>query len=373
MSRTGAVPQSLTSAQFAQKGVGSRYSDSHFVASTAIASIGQAIETKTLTVSTNTADATYTFAINGITLTATGGASATLTGDAIVTAIAANALANAAVSASNATGTVTLTSRNVAQVFYLTSDDTKLTVAAGTAQDIGDDIDFGAAIIKTANASGFLTGQAAASKLTAKAVVITPTAANSTLYQVNITVHPETPAQFTYNAAFTSDGSGTVQEIVEGLTAAVNAVMPANTVIATEDNSTLTLTAEVAGLDFIVSVNGNLAVAAYTGNTLWSQMVGVSASDDGSVVATATDSNSNVTKILGGKMFTYYRQGQVVVETDTTPGTVDPVCVRVSGSGALFSPTPSATHLPLPSRLARWMFAQGLTSTSRGVVQLAFA
>lgn len=373
MSRSGATPLSLTQPFYPKKGPGSLYDIADFLAGTGLASMGQVVETKTLEVSTNTNGATYTFEVDGITLTATGGSTATLTGDAIVAAIAANAIVNAAVSASNASGTVTLTSRNVAQVFYLLSTDSKLTVANGNAQDIGDDIDFGAGIIKVASGSDYLCGQAAASKLTAKAIVITPTAVNSTLYTVDVTVHPLTLAERTYHAEYTSDGSATAQEIVEGLATAVNAVMPANTVIATEDNTALTLTAEVAGLDFNVGVNANQSVAAATGNTLTSQFVGISASDDGSVTVTATDSNSQTRKILGGKVFTFYREGRVIVETESTPSPTLPVCVRVAGTGALFSPTPSASYLPLPQYFAKWYIAPDYTSTSRGVIQLDLA
>jgi hypothetical protein len=373
MSRTGSIPLSTTNPFYAKKGPGARYLNDDFLAATGIASIGQVVQTKTLTVSTNTNAATYTWSIDGVTLTATGGSTATLTGDAIVAAIEANALANAAVSAVNASGTVTLTSRQVSQVFYLASTDTKLTVADGAAQDVGDAIDFGAAIVKIPNGSGFLCGQAAAAGFTAKAAILTPTAVNSTLYEVNITLHPNTYVERIYTAAYTSDGSATVKEIVEGLAASVNAVMPADTVLATEDDTTLTLTAEVAGFDFLVGINANIAVAAYTGTTLAALMVGISASDDGSVVATATDSNTKVTKILGGQRFTYYREGQIIVETAATPALTNPVCVRVAGTGALFSTAPSSSYIPVPTFFARWMPAPDITSTSRGVVQLDFA
>lgn len=70
----------------------------------------------------------------------------------------------------------------------------------------------------------------------------TPIVQNSHVYTVTIN-----NASFTY----TSDSGATAQEIVEGLTAAINA--GSEPVTASEDNTKLTLTADVAGIPFVTT------------------------------------------------------------------------------------------------------------------------
>lgn len=74
-------------------------------------------------------------------------------------------------------------------------------------------------------------------------VDLTPVVANSTVYTVTIN-----GTAF----SFTSDTGATAQEIVEGLTAAINA--GSEPVTASENNVKLTLTADVAGIPFTVAV-----------------------------------------------------------------------------------------------------------------------
>ena len=78
-----------------------------------------------------------------------------------------------------------------------------------------------------------------------RAVVLMPTAANAGIYHLILEVDGKI-----YDCSVTGDADATEQEIVEAQAAKVNAAMPANTVIATEDDAALTLTAEVAGKTF---------------------------------------------------------------------------------------------------------------------------
>lgn len=63
--------------------------------------------------------------------------------------------------------------------------------------------------------------------------------------------------------AYTADSATTVQEIVEGLTALINADTPLP-VTASEDNVTLTLTADVAGAVFTLAVSDNTGLNVLT-------------------------------------------------------------------------------------------------------------
>lgn len=74
---------------------------------------------------------------------------------------------------------------------------------------------------------------------------ITPIVQNSHTYTVTIDG---------IEATYASDASATAQEIVEGIATAVNAAMPVDTVIASEDNVKVTLTSEVAGRLFELNV-----------------------------------------------------------------------------------------------------------------------
>lgn len=90
-------------------------------------------------------------------------------------------------------------------------------------------------------------------------------AANNSNYTVTISQDGAEIASETY----TSDGSATAQEIVEGLTALLEAALPASTVAVTEDNTKLILTAEVAGVPFsvVASSTGAGVTATITANT----------------------------------------------------------------------------------------------------------
>lgn len=86
----------------------------------------------------------------------------------------------------------------------------------------------------------------------AQVIELVPTVVNSVEYRVSITIDGTTTP-----AAYTSDGSATLQEIVEGVAAAINTAMAASTVAATEDNTKVILTAEVAGVGFSVSATAD--------------------------------------------------------------------------------------------------------------------
>ncbi len=90
---------------------------------------------------------------------------------------------------------------------------------------------------------------------TAQVTTMTPTAVNSTEYQL------EVDGRF---YAYTSDSSATATEIVTGLTAAITA--DAGATVTPTGTTTLILTAKTAGLPFVAQGDANMAFAATTAN-----------------------------------------------------------------------------------------------------------
>jgi len=105
---------------------------------------------------------------------------------------------------------------------------------------------------------------------TSRSQTLTPTAANSTVYTVTVSVYKESdwgyfgPQLVTFSASFTSDSSGTVAEITAGLTAAINLVGAAYNVVATDGTTLVTVTSNSTVPQNISCVSvgaGTLAVA----------------------------------------------------------------------------------------------------------------
>lgn len=92
---------------------------------------------------------------------------------------------------------------------------------------------------------------------TAQVTTITPTAVNSTVYNLAINGRAY---------AITSDGSATATEISAAFIALINADTDVG--VTASGTSTLVLTANVAGVPFSVSLGANLAAAATTANAL---------------------------------------------------------------------------------------------------------
>lgn len=311
---------------------------------------GQVVEVTVDTASNSTA---YALAIDGVTLSITSDASATVTeiADALVTAINNDPLVSGKVIAERTeSDKFTVTARIAGQSFTLTESDANLSTSTTTSSDEADPVGFGLAVLRDrARGAGF-GFLAAAAMLSAMEVVITPTAVNSAVYNVQITVDGTT-----YTASFTADGSATVQEIVEGLAAAINGVMPANTVAATEDDTVLTLTAEVAGLGFEIGVGANLAITSQDGDRLDELFAGVSHRDLGYDVEDDGYPAQSAMSVL--------RSGRIVVETEDTVTLASDVYVRLASTGTIggFRGSAATGCIRIPRRLARWV--ESISST----------
>lgn len=150
------------------------------------------------------------------------------------TAIAADV--NAVVTGSGST-TLILTA-NTAGVQFVVTADSNMSVAATTPnKTVG-------AFRKDADG-------------TAQVTTMTPTAVNSTEYQLVVDGH---------FYGYTSDSSATATEIVTALTAAI--VADAGATVTPTGTATLILTAKTAGVPFVAQGDANMAFAATTANAL---------------------------------------------------------------------------------------------------------
>lgn len=236
----------------------------------------QANEVRTIVVDTATNDHTYVWTINGIDLsfTADGSASKIEIAAGITLVVNTDPLVRGQVSAvSDGVDTVTLTAELPGEAFTLTDVDAKLTAALVTAAAEADSIPFGRLLIST----GFQTGSALtfqdgeanelgalprAANFAAQVDTWTTTFVALVTYYVTITLADGTA--FTATALADTNTSDTVDAIA----AAVNAVMPANTVVAVGAATFVSFTAEVPGASFSLAAGVGDEGASFPAVTL---------------------------------------------------------------------------------------------------------
>jgi hypothetical protein len=118
---------------------------------------------------------------------------------------------------------------------------------------------------------------------TSRAMTLTPTAANNTVYTVTISVYKESdwgyfgPILQNFSATFTSDGTATVAEITAGLTAAINAVGVAYGVTATDGTTLVTVTSSTTVPQNINIVSVGAGVLAIAQSTAFAKPYGLAA------------------------------------------------------------------------------------------------
>jgi hypothetical protein len=184
----------------------------------------------------------------------------------------------------------------------------------------------------------------------------TPAAVNDATYTASVTI----PGVGTYGPVVTlADGSANAEEICTALAALLNALLPANTVVAanvgTTTAGTLVLTAEVDGLYFEANVGSNNASATWTAATndepTIMDVYGVALRAKSHVTAYS----SGVAGYANGDDVEILRSGSVCLETDSEVGTGDDtIYYHVSGDSlGKFSNTRAATNIPVPSGLLR--------------------
>jgi len=252
-------------------------------------------------------------------------------------AIEADGIASGWVSASVLTDTVTCTARFAGTDEDVTySGTTNVTAVEATAASDGAAIGFGLAVMHDSTDGQCLRP----TKTTAVAQVdwATPTAVNSLTYTLGVQLNDVD----TYLADYVADGTAIVQEIVEGIVAHLNAVLPASTVLAAEDNTKVTLTAEVAGTPFTTVVGTSTtavwAIVHTTPNTtpgFTRPLAGFAVRSDhiGAAVNYSGGDGTGASEYDAGTDVAVMEAGALAVETDDTVSRFDPVYVRITATG----------------------------------------
>lgn len=328
----------------------------------------QAKQVDTVTVDTATNAATYTVTIDGVAVTFTADASATKpeVSAGLLLAIQADGVTSGAVVVTDdAVDTLTLTARWPGVAFTVAVG-ALLSTASVTASAAADVIPFGRGIIRTGlgSADSNLSGDGAyasnsslcalpkEASLAKRVSTLTVTYAAAEEYTVSITCD-EVAYHIGPVLADTDDDT-----TAAAINTAINAMMPANTVIGTVATDTVTLTAECEGKHFEVSLGlktGTTArlVLADTTNTLITDINKVFAGGamyayDEEASASGTGeypANAGVKAMSGGAM---------IVSNSQNPGHNDRVYLETTAGSDVgkFYNAGTATRILLTS--ARW-------------------
>lgn len=281
----------------------------------------QAAQVATVTITAQNSTL-YTVTINGVAVTYTSDASGTQA--EISAGLQAAILAEPSISGlviPSGTTSLVITSRQAGLAFTI-SVGANLSAAATTASAAAAALPFGRAVVAdSSNDQGCQL--ISASAFTASSLEFTPTVANTALYKINLYVDGEL-----YVISYTSDGSATAKEIVEGLKVAYDLLSVPNAV-GSEDDSVF-LVESANGSIISADATSNLAIVAVSSPSLEDLLLGVSLRQDtedpsqtGGVDGYAPNANCSIR-----------RMGRVRVSTEESCAPGDPVYVRVAANGS---------------------------------------
>lgn len=327
---------------------------------------GRVKQVATVVVDTATNSATYTITLNGVSIAIVADGSATKIEIAAALAVAINAeeeVSGEVIAASDGVDTVTVTSRVAGRAFTISDADAKLTTTTTTANTTASDVPFGVGLVRAVSGSAQQEEECAlpsGTANTAQVDTLTPTAVNSFVYIFTIIYGGKS-----YLITATADGSAIASEVTLALTNAVNAAMPANSVLAADTGTAITLTDEVPGTGFQVVIgSANLAHARTTASvsaSLAAEFLGVSQYSHGiqnDSDITGTDSAYPADSIVDA-----VTRGPVWVELDSDQSALkvgDPVYLRFSATADVGTPGQfrldggSNKAVLIPSTKARW-------------------
>jgi hypothetical protein len=288
-----------------------------------------------------------------------------------------------AAAVSNGVDTIVFTGTFPGIVFAMAEDEAaaSMTLTNTTDADTADAVPFGRAMISLgyeSNENDRLGILAKSTSMTAQVDTLTVTYAAGEIYSVSITIEGET---YEVNVLADTNSNTTATAI----RAAINAIMPAVSVVATGATNVVILTAELAGKGFTTSVGlvsgtiSRLALVHTTGGVttdIARAFAGVSIyTYDEQQLAIASESaeysaNSGVSVLDEGRIW--------VANTETITDGGD-VWIEVDGSGSnagKFYAASSATRIKIPRSILKWNrgdhAAAGAWSASDGdVAQLA--
>jgi hypothetical protein len=219
-------------------------------------------EVRKVVIDTATNSYTYEIFVNGILVSYTADGSATKPEIAAGLADKINGNDfpenNRVEAVSDGIDTVTITALQAGEAFELyTLQTSKMTASVVTSASTGAELDFGLLVCRSTDGSGVAVPAPVAA--VAKVVHATPALEAEKEYNLGVVFNGTI-----YLASYTSANPGTVKAIVEALVADLNAQLPASSVVATEDDTKVILTAEVAGADFDVLVGNEGTTGIWT-------------------------------------------------------------------------------------------------------------
>jgi hypothetical protein len=338
---------------------------------------GQAIQVSTLTVDSAVASTVYTWTFEGVEYTVTSpasGATVTTIAAQIVAEMQGSPVAGAAATFESAVGVVTITGLQPGQSFSLSDSDANLTSATVTSAASAGTVAFGRGLLRgdwDADDGIQFAKLPVSTALTAQVTTLTITYSANAVYNVIITVRG-----VTYPIPVLADTNS--DTTATAIRAAINAAMPASTVIATGATNVVILTAEVAGQAFIVSATSqdptDVAIVATTAGTDLGGILGIPAlfgvSQRNAAVPYAEVDDTDAVYPANSVM-SVVRKGVIAVTYSTLPAIGDAVYLETSGASAgLFFTTGSSTRVWLPPSLARWQ-GQSDSTVTLAALQIA--
>ena len=320
----------------------------------------QAVQVDTITVDTGTNSHEYTFEIEGVEVsyTADGSTSTTEVATGLAAAWNDSADAGAYGYASSVSAVVTITGWTPDLDYTIDQVDALCTLASVTVAAAADAVPHGRLMIArsrdTTDPHSVLACLAKSSKLTAQVDTLTVTYASGEVYYVGITIEG---VRYSVGVAADTDTATTQAAIVT----AINAMMPANTVLAAGSSPSVTLTAEVAGKAFVVDLGlksgttARLSIAHTTSGVLTDvnrAAVGIAMWSPSNESTTIGDSTPSWPANQGVMVAT---KGVIWVESAQSISDGDPVYVELgvtADNGKLFNTT-TATRVLLTG--AKWV------------------
>lgn len=301
---------------------------------------GEAYKVVTFTIDTAANDTVYTFLLQGsdgdehtVSITSDSSATKTEIKDALVAAINGDIdIAGRVRATSTGADTFTVTGLVAGDDWSFTEADGNISNSVTTAASSRQDIEFGVAVCQPTTEGECLLPSVTTVAAVAQVMTLTPVAVNNAKYNVALTGDWDGDGEpETYVAEYLADASATVAEIVDGLVAQINALMPASSVLAANSADTLLLTAEVAGTPFEARGGSDNASATWT-NASTTANVEASTTLDNPFLGVAL---RNPHTELDASGDSYHQAGHAL------PVRIQgPVPVRISASA---SPSPSAS------------------------------
>jgi hypothetical protein len=345
------------------------------------AAIGGAVKQVATYTVTSAADAVYTLEIKPSgeakqTITYNEGAAGSTSSKAtgLAQAINANGVLGKYVFAKASAATVIVTARTAGQSFVATESDSRLTLAQTTANGLRPKMRPGTICVADKDDAKKQTAPNE-DNATAKVMTVTPAGVtNNERYVLELRGDfnldgKEELLQFSYQ-----DSAATAARMLDDFKSSINARMPANSIAATESGTVLTLTSELAGLDFSVNAyvspaagagddtdaSGSLTVATSTANVGY-DFGGIVVARD--VVGTDSDEDAHYDGAKG-HVLPFMNRDRVSVRLDddvTSISMGDPVLFRVNADGddevlgACRNAKSGTDAFPVPASRARWI------------------